>query len=738
MAFEGLGSTVGEGVKGQGLYGLLPHVNLRQFLSVSRATIIAQQENLLLWVPMFLIAGNWTYFQLHDEPSIALTLVIATIGVALLFTRQRNILMFLIGILLIGFCVTKIREEMVATPMLRGPTSGVIAGGYVADFTTTKNGARMLEIAIEQATGIPEGEQPRRVRIFSNQSQDLQIGDYITFEAYLSPLPRPVEPGGFDYARMQYFSSIGAGGRMIGAPSLEERSVPWQFEYRRFFRSLRAAISTRIIAVIPGAVGHLADSMVSGERSGIPSEMNISLQISGLAHIISISGLHMSLVAGGVFWAVRALLALIPFFALNWPIKKIAAVAALIVGLIYTLLADSGSATERSYLMIAVMFFAVLVDRPAISLRNLAIAAIIILFITPEESVGASFQMSFLAVMGLASFSKWWTVREAAKLKDQKRFALNWLGKLRRVVIISSLTTLVAGGTSTIAAVYHFDRLSPYSVIANGLTLPVSEALVMPPALIAVLLMPFGLEYYPLKVMEFGLDATMKVSDWAASLPAANLLVAKPNVVGIVLIALAAGIFAAGIGRFRWFGAIIAMIGFCIAAFNAKPAILIEDRAAAVAVQDKTGNYVFANGTKNKFASGKWLQGNGETTGLIDAEARAGWDCTSGDCFSDLAPMSISYLREKSGQGAYCPPTQIIIADYPLHHACHEARLVIDRFDVWRKGAHAITFSEGRYALTTARDEQGNRPWTYDSRKGIGGKPRASSPSEPAVAAQTQ
>ena len=732
MAIEALGSTVGEGVKGQGLTSFLPLIRLRQVWAVMRSAVAAQQEHLLLWVPMFLLAGNWTYFQLRDEPSIPTVCVLAAFTIVLLFMRQRNALLFLVGITLLGFVTTKLREEMVATPMLRGPTSGVIASGYVVDLTSTKNGARMLVIAIEEATGIPEGEQPKRIRIFSDKSGDVQIGDYLSFETYLSPLPRPVEPGGFDYARMQYFSSIGAGGRMMGAPFVEGRPVPWAFEYRRVFRSLRAAISSRITAVIPGAVGHLADSMVSGERSGIPNEMNTSLQISGLAHIISISGLHMTLVAGGVFWAVRALLALIPYFALRWPIKKIAAVAALFVGLIYTLLADSGSATQRSYLMIAVMFFAVLVDRPAISLRNLAIAAIIILLVTPEESVGASFQMSFLAVMGLASFSKWWNAREAGKPKDQKSPAFTWAGKFKRIVAVSSLTTLVAGGTSTIAAVYHFDRLSPYSVIANGLSLPVSEALVMPPALIAVLLMPFGLEYYPLKVMEFGLWATMKVSDWTASLPAANLLVAKPNVMGIVMIALAAGMVAAGTGRFRWAGLGLAMAGVIVSTFNARPDVLIEDRAATVAVQDAAGNYVFSTGSKNKFASGKWLQNNGETTGLIDAEARPGWDCSTGDCFTDLGPMSISYLHEKSGQGPYCPPTQIVIADYPLHFACRDARVVIDRFDVWRNGAHAITYSNGRYIVTTARGEQGNRPWAYDSRKSIGGKPR-----QPSVA-QTQ
>ncbi len=725
MAFDALGSTVEQGVKGRGGPRFWPALEPAALLIALREALHAQQQHLLLYAPMFLIAGNWTYFQLASEPSPLIAIVLFALALGLLFQRRRNATLFCIGLVLLGFSATKFREEMVATHMLRGPVNGVIAGGYVADIANKAKGAKQLVITLEESTVIPEDEVPRRIRIYAAEAGNLQIGDYITFEAYLSPLPRPVEPGGFDFGRMLYFQSIGAGGRMLGAPSVEDSPVPWQFEYRRLFRSIRSAISNRITAVIPGAVGHLADSMVSGERSGIPGEMNASLQISGLAHIISISGLHMSMVAGGVFWAVRALLALIPFAALRLPIKKIAAVAALFVGLFYTLLADSGSATERSYLMIAVMFFAILVDRPAISLRNLAIAAIIILLITPEESVGASFQMSFLAVMGIAAFHQWWTKREAAKAAVAQPAHLSWLARARRFVVVASMTTLAASATSTIAAVYHFDRLSPYSMIANGLTLPVSEALVMPPAIVAVLLMPFGLEYWPLKVMQFGLEATMKVSDWVATLPAANLLVAKPHVAGIVLIAAGAGIIAAGVGRFRWAGAALAASGLIAASFNARPQILIEDRAAAVAVMGVDGNYVFSTGTKNKFASGKWLQGNGENTGLVDAEARPGWDCTSGDCFSDLAPMSISYLHEKSGQGAYCPPTPIIIADYPLHHACREARLVVDRIDVWRKGAHAISFSNGRYFLATARDEQGNRPWAYDSRKGIGTKPHA-------------
>ena len=564
----------------------------------------------------------------------------------------------------------------------------------------------------------PVMKYPGVCALLRHKVRSVAVGDYITFEAYLTPLPRPVEPGGFDYGRMLYFQWIGAGGRVIGEPSFEPRSIPWQFEYRRTFRALRSAISSRITAVIPGAVGHLADSMVSGERSGIPQEMNTSLQISGLAHIISISGLHMSMVAGGVFWAVRALLALFPAVALRISIKKIAAVSALVVGLIYTLLADSGSATERSYLMIAVMFAAVLFDRRALSLRNLAIAAILILLVTPEESVGASFQMSFLAVMGIAGLAEWQRNRQRPEhIPDASRM-VRVLSHIKRVVVAASLTTLVASAASTIAAAYHFDRLSPYGIFANGLTLPVSELMVMPPALVAVLLMPLGLEYYPLKLMQWGLTVTMQVSDWIATWPAANILVAKPYLPGIILLAFAATILAIGGKGLRLVGLVIAFVGIFVASFNNRPDILVEDRAANVAFMNDEGAYVLAAAT-NKFAGSKWLQGNGETASIDEAARRDGWDCTSGDCFATVAGEEISYLHEKSGQGLYCPPTSIIIADFPLHHQCREARVVIDKIDVWKKGAYAVSFEGGRPHIITAREEQGTRPWAYNSRKTI-------------------
>lgn len=721
MAFEVADSIVVQGLKGQAWPNAWAWPSFSRLLESTQKSLELQKQNIVLWVPIFLLAGIWAYFQMGQEPSLWLTLVFAAIAIGLSSMRHKSTIAFFVAIAIAGFVLAKLREEVVHTPVLRGSTSGAIIGGYVADLDNRGQGRRELVVAVEEATGIPQDEIPARVRLAAVNVDQLQIGDYITFEAYLSPLPRPVIPGGFDYGRMLYFQSIGATGRLLGEPSIEQRTVPWAFEYRRIFRGMRSYISQRMIAVIPGAIGHLADAMVSGERAAIPAEMNTSLQISGLAHIISISGLHMSMVAGGVFWAVRALLALAPFFALRWPIKKIAAVAALIVGFIYMLLADSGSATERSYIMIAVMFFAVLVDRPAFSLRNLALSAIIILVITPEESVGASFQMSFLAVMGLGAFFAWWNHREGpAEIKKLSRAEI-WLRKIANIVVASTLTTLVAGGTSSIAAAYHFGRLSPFSIVANGITLPIMGVLVMPPALVATLAMPLGLEYLPLKVMEFGLWLTMLVSDTVASWPGANVLIHQPNILGILLIFFGIATLSIGIGKFRFAGLAAALVGLMITPLSASPTILVEDRAANVAVLNSYGEYIFANGNKNKFVGNKWLQHNGEEITLAEAALKPGWDCVEGDCFSPLASMNVAFLHQEKNAAPsdYCPQSEIIIADYPLHYGCRQAKLRIDRFDVWRNGAYAIYVSGSRFTLETAKGMQGQRPWVYEPRKAI-------------------
>jgi competence protein ComEC len=675
-----------------------------------------QRGRLMLWAPLFLIAGIWTYFNVLREPSSIAVGALAMVVFILFWLGRRYTISLMMALLVFGFVIAKVRTELVATPLLRATVSESDISGFVADADNRGGKRRVLVVELESATNIPEGEMPRRVRITSFNAPGVLIGDYIKLKARLKPLPMPVSPGAFDYGRDLYFQSIGAQGNSSSEPIIEIKDVPYKFVIRRFFHSLRSAMGARITSVIPGPIGAFADAVITGERAAIPKDMNTSLQISGLAHILSISGLHMTLVAGGVFWVVRAFLALFPYLALQLPIKKWAAVAALIVGLIYMLLADSGSATERSYIMIAVMFFAILVDRPAVSLRNLAISALLILVVTPEESMGASFQMSFLAVMGLAAFFEWWNHRPIEVKQMTASRSWRFINHMSKVVAGSIMTTLVAGGLSSIAAAYHFGRMAPYGTIANGLSLPIISLVVMPSALASAMLMPFGLEGYPLKLMEFGLWATMLISDMVSSWPGANVIIAKPGLSGIIVTVVGATVLCIGVGRFRWLGIATMLVGVLVGQAVQRPQILIEERGSNVAILDEQGHYVFADAHKGKFAGDKWLQGNGEISTIEAASQRPGWTCAENMCFTDLAPKSVGYLHEQPSADWVCPPVDIVIADFPLRHACQDVPLRIDRFDVWRHGAYALYISNGDVRIETAKGIQGERPWVYVAR----------------------
>ncbi len=681
-----------------------------------RAAYALQSGRLVIWAPVFLGIGIWTYFNLPDEPSLIAIAGLA-IPIAVLFWLGRHYsIAILIGLILLGFALSKARQEIVATPLLRATVSSSEISGFIADADNRGGNKRVLVIELDGATNVPLDEMPNRARISTFDAPTALIGDYVRFTARLSPLPTPVMPGGFDYGRDLYFQSIGAMGSNVSPPVFEDRPVPWKFVERRFFHKLRSVMGARITAAIPGSIGAFANSIVTGERAAIPAEMNTSLQISGLAHIISISGLHMSLVAGGVFWVMRAFLALFPALALHYPIKKWSAVVALIVGFIYMLLADSGSATERSYIMIAVMFFAILVDRPAVSMRNIALAALIILVFNPEEAVRASFQMSFLAVIGIVAFFEYWNNRpvdmrahEATRLS---RFASYGL----KLFAGSVLTTIVAGGLSSIAAVYHFGRLSPYGTVSNALALPIADLIVMPAAMLGVLLMPFGLEYWPFKLVEIGLQATMWISDSIAAWPYANGMVPQPSLLGVSMMVAGALIICLVLGAFRWLGAILLLLGIYIGATPKLPNILIEDRGSNVAIRDVAGNYVLADARKGKFAAEKWLQSNGQVETMDASVARPGWTCAENMCFSDLASLSVAYVHEPTDAEWECPPTEIIVADFPLREKCAEAKLKIDRFDVWKFGAHAIYIDRDVAGVKTAKGEQGNRPWVFEPR----------------------
>jgi competence protein ComEC len=671
-----------------------------------------QHGTTVLWAPIGLTFGIWFYFSLVHEPSLWLTGCICLVAVATFWLTSARGFGVFIAIILSGFVLAKIRTELVGTPLLKAPTGEIAVVGIVGDIQgiAAKRGTVLLQPT--EMEGVPKENMPQllRLTIFTRNGVP-PIGARIAFKGRLAPIPQPTMPGGFDYGRQLYFQAIGGTGRITSPITILGQNTTGSLWLSQQLYDLRQNIGNRIRQHLKGTIAAVADAIITGERAAIPKDTNKSLQISGLAHILSISGLHMSLAAGGVFWVVRALLAFFPHLAQNYPIKKWAAAAALVFGFVYMLLAGSQPATQRSYIMLAVIFLAVMVDRPAISLRNLALAALLILVTQPESAIQASFQMSFMAVMGLAAFFEFWN-KPAGETDYRLESRVTLLRrKSFEIVTASILTTVVAGAFSSIPAAYHFGRLAPYGVLANGLAIPVMSFLVMPSALLTIVLMPFGLEGLPLAALGYGLELVLGISDYVAQLPGAQRVIPLLPIASAICLAVGGTSICLLRGKGRWLGGILLLAGLAYSQLSTPPDILIEGTAANMAYRNSAGELVFANVHKGRFAAEKWLQANGEETSFKAASARSGWQCEQRSCHTIVKDKRVAYFFEGIGTEPSCQGLDIVVANYPLKKACKTVPVRIDRFDVWRDGAYAISIREGATIVANARGLSGSRPW---------------------------
>ena len=330
-------------------------------------------------------------------------------------------------------------------------------------------------------------------------------GSAVEVRLRLRRVPEPVMPGGFDFSRKAYFAGLGAVGFSLSpAQQLNEApKPPFDIRLRAKIDGLRHEIERRILEATPGERGAIVIALITGERGRIPEETVQALRNSGLAHMLAISGLHMALMAGSLFWLLRAGAAAFPALALQYPIKKWAAVLALLGGGFYLAISGGSIATQRAFLMMGIVFTAILLDRPALTLRNVAIAACVILALFPESLLEVSFQMSFAAVTALVA------VYERTSKRDKPSAGNHsfWGRAARKAVWYVggiALTTLVAGIAVAPFAAFHFHKLAQYSLIANLAAMPPFGLVVMPAALVALLTMPFGLEALPLQVMAWG------------------------------------------------------------------------------------------------------------------------------------------------------------------------------------------------------------------------------------------
>ncbi len=336
--------------------------------------------------------------------------------------------------------------------------------------------------------------------------------------AVLMPPPAPAAPGGYDFGRAAFFDRIGGVGYAYGRAAAIAPLRPESLRERiaTAIAQLRWRMTQRIQAALPGSTGGIASALITGDRGSISDDDEAALRDAGLAHVLAIAGLHMALVGLGLFWVVRAVLAAIPSIALNYPIKKWAALAALGGATFYLVVSGAATPATRAYIMLATMLTAILMDRPALSMRSVALASLILLLLRPESLIEPGFQMSFAAVVGLVAVAEW----EAAHRNQDGPRAFQ---SVRRYMWGIAVTSFVGSIATAPFAIFHFDRATHYAVLGNLLAMPVMGFVAMPAAAISVIAMPFHLEAWPLSAMGFGIEIMLSVGRFVSVPSGCNL-----------------------------------------------------------------------------------------------------------------------------------------------------------------------------------------------------------------------
>jgi competence protein ComEC len=430
--------------------------------------------------------------------------------------------------------------------------------------------------------------------------------------------------------------------------------------------------------------------------------------VSGIGNVLSISGYHMAVVAGIVFFIVRAILALIPGLADRSPIKKWSAFAALIVTAFYLVLSGAEVATQRSFIMIAIVLIGVMLDRPILTLRTVTIAALLVLLFAPEAIVHPSFQMSFAATLALvAGYERglsW--ARAGADSSFGARAALWGVREIASLILAS----LLAGLATTPYAAYHFHRLAPYGVLANLLAMPIVSAWVMPMGILGVLAIPFGFDTELWRQMGHGIDWMDAVALWVAGLPGAFGRVAAFGT-GPLLLG-TAGLLVIGLLKtpLRWTGVALGIVAAIWAVLTPAPDILVGADGRTFAVRGADGRLAFHHTGGDTFATREWLAADADGRDVRDPSLGNGIACDPSGCIGKLADgRLVSHALAPDALEEDCERAAVVVTARDAPPGC--ATMVIGR-NVWReRGALALRRDGSGFVMESARPPNCDRPW---------------------------
>lgn len=663
---------------------------------------------LILFAPVMLGIGIGVNFSLGQEPGVFVlaALCLSAMGAILIGRHVGHgalpgfgLLFLALATVIAGVVLASVRTGAVAAPVLGFRYYGPVEGRVVL-IDRSQSDAVRLTLDHVRLKRVGSDRTPRRVRVslhgeqgFVDPSPDMRIA----VTAHLSPPQGPVEPGGFDFRRMSWFRGIGAVGyARTPAVVLDPPGKALPVE------RLRRAISGAVQRHIPGEAGAFAAAITTGDRSAMGSETLEALRASNLAHLLAISGLHMGLLVGFVFGSLRLGLALVPGVGQAIDVRRVAAVFALIAGAFYLALSGGAVSTSRAFVMVAVMLGAIIAGRRALTLRAVAVAALILLIFKPESLVEAGFQMSFAATTALV-----------AVFGSVKGFQGNRLPRWARPVFAVVLSSLVAGLATAPFAAAIFNRVAHYGLLANVLAVPVMGTLVMPLAVVAAILAPFGLDGVAFSVMRWPIEWILSVARHVAALDGSVGHVVAPQAYVIPTIALGGLTVVLTRGGARVAGAATILAALVAWTQAERPGVLISESGRLVGVLGPVGR-VLNKDRGDGFAATSWLENDGDGADQDTAARRVGFlgpkDSQTGSANGLRITVLTGRDPEERVRDACVTSDLVVLPAKP--YVAEASCLVLDQERLRRTGSLAIYTEGGAPRIVTAAQLSGDRPWT--------------------------
>ncbi len=671
-----------------------------------------ERDQLPLWLPVALGCGIAAWFNLASPVRwLAFMSICGSVSLfAIMRGREHRIASALFWFCLfaaIGCGLIWFRSWQVAAPVLERP----VVAMFNAEIERVEPVLARDIVRLTLQTGDDSGLPPRvRVNVpLDHANSELQNGALIQLRARLMPPAMPALPGAYDFSERAWFQGLGATGQALGEITILRPADPL-FALSRY----RQRLSAHVQSQMSGAAGAIGATLATGDRGAISEADAEAMRRSGLAHLLSISGLHVTAVVGAIYLLVLKLLALFPPLALRFRLPIVAAGCAALAAVAYTLMTGAQVPTIRACVAALLVLVALMMGRSAITLRMVAAGALFVLIFWPESLVGPSFQLSFAAVTAIIALHEHPRIKPLFALREEI-----WVRRIGRIIFSLFLTGLVVEIALMPIALFHFHKAGLYGALANIIAIPLTTFVIMPLEALALLLDGAGLGAPVWWLCDKALTSLIALAHFVSSRPGAVTMLPSMPVIAFGLVILAGLWICLWRERWRYLGLIPAFFGALMIATNRAPDIYITGDGRHVGIRNHQGELAMLRTRSGDFIRDMILENAG-----VEGQAQPLEDWPNADCNADSCLVSLTrngrkwvLLATRSSHyisalalAAACRRTDIVVSDRYLPASCQPRWIKADRDLLSRVGGMTIDLEKKK--ISTALAWTGRHEWT--------------------------